>query len=104
MCGRYRLTAKERYLRDHFGLDEDPTWTPRWKIAPTRPVPIVRQKSVSSTRSFDLVSLGPDSFLGQRSLNRDENHQCYVGNGGRKACIPGCTAPATLSHPGQQFL
>jgi hypothetical protein len=19
MCGRYRLTAKERYLRDHFG-------------------------------------------------------------------------------------
>ena len=24
MCGCYRLTAKERYLRDHFGLDEDP--------------------------------------------------------------------------------
>jgi hypothetical protein len=21
MCGRYRLTAKERYIRDHFGLD-----------------------------------------------------------------------------------
>jgi hypothetical protein len=25
MCGRYRMTAKERYLRDHFGLDEDPS-------------------------------------------------------------------------------
>jgi len=24
MCGRYQLTAKERYLRDHFRLDEDP--------------------------------------------------------------------------------
>jgi putative SOS response-associated peptidase YedK len=36
MCGRYRLTAKERYLRDHFGLDEDPTWTARWNIAPTQ--------------------------------------------------------------------
>jgi hypothetical protein len=26
MCGRYRLTAKERYLRDPFGLDDDPQW------------------------------------------------------------------------------
>jgi len=58
MCGRYRLTAKERHLRDHFGLDEDPAWTPRWNIAPTQLVPIVRQKSVSSTRSFDLVRWG----------------------------------------------
>jgi putative SOS response-associated peptidase YedK len=58
MCGRYRLTAKERYLRDHFGLDEDPTWTPRWNIAPTQLVPVVRQKSVSSKRSFDLVRWG----------------------------------------------
>jgi len=58
MCGRYQLTAKERYLRDHFGLDEDPTWTPRWNIAPTQLVPVVRQKSISSTRSFDLVRWG----------------------------------------------
>lgn len=58
MCGRYRLTAKERYLRDHFGLDEDPTWTPRWNIAPAQLVPIVRQKSDSSRRSFDLVRWG----------------------------------------------
>ena len=30
MCGRYRLTAKERYLKDHFGLEEDPHWEPSW--------------------------------------------------------------------------
>ena len=58
MCGRYRLTAKERYLRDHFGLDKDPTWTPRWNIAPTQLVPIVQQKSTSSRRSFGLVRWG----------------------------------------------
>ena len=33
MCGRYRLTAKERYLRHHFGLDDDISWSPRWSIA-----------------------------------------------------------------------
>ena len=58
MCGRYRLTAKERYLRDHFGLDEDPSWTPRWNIAPTQLVPIVRRKGQASGRSFDLVRWG----------------------------------------------
>jgi len=58
MCGRYRLAAKERYLRDHFGLDEDPTWTPRWNISPTQLVPAVRHKSTSSRRSFDLVRWG----------------------------------------------
>ena len=58
MCGRYRLTAKERYLRDHFGLDEDPAWTLRWNISPTQLVPVVRQKGTSSRRSFDLVRWG----------------------------------------------
>jgi putative SOS response-associated peptidase YedK len=42
MCGRYRLTAKERYLRDHFGLDEDPGWAPRYNLAPTQQVPMIR--------------------------------------------------------------
>ena len=58
MCGRYRLTAKERYLRDHFALDEDPAWTPLWNIAPTQTVPIVRRKTTESRRSFDLVRWG----------------------------------------------
>ena len=57
MCGRHRLTAKDRYLQDHFGLDEDPRWTPRWNIAPTQ-YPIIRQKSRPPARSFDSVRWG----------------------------------------------
>src|SRR6266700_1648057 len=55
MCGRYRLTAKERYLRDHFGLDADISWSPRWNIAPTQQVPIIRQHKTQPRRTFDLV-------------------------------------------------
>jgi putative SOS response-associated peptidase YedK len=75
LCGRYRLTAKERYLRDHFGLDEEPTWTPRWNIAPTQLVPIVRQKSILSRRSFDLVRWGlipswaKDASIAAKTIN-----------------------------------
>jgi putative SOS response-associated peptidase YedK len=58
MCGRYRLSAKERYLRDHFSLDEDPSWVPRWNIAPTQRVPIVRQDRKEPKRTFCLVRWG----------------------------------------------
>src|SRR5712692_4592200 len=58
MCGRYRLTAKERYLRDHFGLDEDLSWAPRWNIAPTQPVPIIRQHPKEPKRTFGLFRWG----------------------------------------------
>jgi putative SOS response-associated peptidase YedK len=58
MCGRYRLTAKERYLRDHFGLEQDPSWAPRWNIAPTQLVPVIRQKRAGHRRTFGLVRWG----------------------------------------------
>ncbi len=58
MCGRYRLTAKERYLRDHFGLEEDPHWEPRWNIAPTQQVPTIRQHPSAPVRIFGLMRWG----------------------------------------------
>lgn len=58
MCGRYRLTAKERYIRDHFDLNEDPSWAPRWNIAPTQQVPIIRQHPKEPKRTYSLVRWG----------------------------------------------
>jgi putative SOS response-associated peptidase YedK len=55
MCGRYRLTAKERYIRDHFGLDDDVDWAPRWNIAPAQPVPTIRQDSRKPWRVWALA-------------------------------------------------
>lgn len=58
MCGRYRLTAKERYLRDHFGLDDDPEWMPRWNIAPTQQVAVVRRPPKENGRTFSQMRWG----------------------------------------------
>lgn len=58
MCGRYRLTAKERYIRDHFGLDDDPPWTPRWNIAPTQQIATIRQHRSEPKRIFGLMRWG----------------------------------------------
>ena len=88
MCGRYRLTAKERYLRDHFGLDEDLSWAPRWNIAPTQPVPIVRQHPKEPKRTLWFGSLGADPLLGQRPVHRIQDHQRHVGDCSGEARLP----------------
>jgi putative SOS response-associated peptidase YedK len=75
MCGRYRLTAKERYLRDHFGLDGDVSWAPRWNISPTQPVPVVRQDRKEPKRTFALLRWGlipswaKDKSIGFKTIN-----------------------------------
>jgi len=75
MCGRYRLTAKERYLRDHFGLGEDPPWEPHWNIAPTQQIATVRQHPAEPARIFGLMRWGlipywaKDQSFGLRTIN-----------------------------------
>src|SRR6266481_6092805 len=59
MCGRYRLTAKERWLSDFFNLDpEDVDWAARWNIAPSQPVATIRQDPTIPKRTFGLTRWG----------------------------------------------
>ena len=40
------------------GLDEDPSWTPRWNIAASQLVPVLRRKTDRARLTFDLVRWG----------------------------------------------
>ena len=44
MCGRYVLTTPVEALRDAFGFVEQPNLAPRYNIAPTQDVPVLRQR------------------------------------------------------------
>ena len=76
MCGRYRLTAKERYIADHFDLEESEVqWTPRYNIAPTQEAAIVRQDRKQPKRIFSLMRWGlvpswaKDISIGFKTIN-----------------------------------
>jgi putative SOS response-associated peptidase YedK len=59
MCGRYRLTAKERWLAEYFNLDpEDVEWAARWNIAPTDEVATIRQDRKEPKRIFAKMRWG----------------------------------------------
>lgn len=59
MCGRYRLTAKERWLSAHFNLDpDDVEWAARWNVAPTQEVATILQDPKEPKRKFRTMRWG----------------------------------------------
>jgi putative SOS response-associated peptidase YedK len=56
MCGRYLITSAPESFRRLFGYREQPNFPPRYNVAPTQPVPIVRL--AEDERQFALVRWG----------------------------------------------
>jgi putative SOS response-associated peptidase YedK len=56
MCGRYAITTAPEAMRALFRYREAPDFPPRYNIAPTQPVPIVRRHE--GERQFALVRWG----------------------------------------------
>jgi len=56
MCGRYVITSAPEAIRALFRYWEQPDFPPRYNVAPTQPVPIVRL--ANGVRSFALVRWG----------------------------------------------
>jgi putative SOS response-associated peptidase YedK len=56
MCGRYAITSAPEAIRRLFAYDDLPNFPPRYNVAPTQPVPIVRL--AEGRRRFALVRWG----------------------------------------------
>jgi putative SOS response-associated peptidase YedK len=59
MCGRYRLSRRKQIIEEYFGSapwDED--WNPRYNIAPTQSVPVIRQHPKEPVRQLSLMKWG----------------------------------------------
>ena len=76
MCGRYRLSRRKQVVEEYFdaiSMAED--WTPRYNIAPTQPVPVVRQNPREPVRELSLLRWGlipswaKDSSVSAKMIN-----------------------------------
>ena len=59
MCGRYRLSRRKQIIEEYFDCDpcgED--WSPRYNIAPTQPVPVIRQHPKEPVRQISIMRWG----------------------------------------------
>ena len=76
MCGRYRLTAKERWLIAYFNIDpEDVEWAARWNVAPTQEVATILEDRKEPKRRFRKMRWGlvpywaKDASFGGNTIN-----------------------------------
>lgn len=59
MCGRYRLSRKKQLVKEYFdAVSDEPEWTPRYNIAPTQPVPVIRQNPKEPRREMSMMHWG----------------------------------------------
>jgi putative SOS response-associated peptidase YedK len=75
MCGRYSLSADPEAIAAVFGLEHVPTLAPRFNIAPTQNVPVVRVAADEPTRALAMLHWGlipswsEDPSIGSRMIN-----------------------------------
>jgi putative SOS response-associated peptidase YedK len=59
MCGRYRLSRAKQIFEEHFdSISGEEDWIPRYNIAPTQPVAIIRQHPKEPRRELSMVRWG----------------------------------------------
>jgi putative SOS response-associated peptidase YedK len=59
MCGRYKLSRRKQLVEEYFDVSSDTDdWNPRFNIAPTQPVPVVRQHPKEPRRDLSLMLWG----------------------------------------------
>jgi putative SOS response-associated peptidase YedK len=74
MCGRFTLTVSGAEVAEWFGLAEDPTLQPRYNLAPTQPLAIIREaagagRQLTQARWGLIPSWASDAAIGNRMIN-----------------------------------
>jgi putative SOS response-associated peptidase YedK len=58
-CGRYRLSRRKQLVEEQFDTtDWQDDWSPRFNVAPTQPVPVIRQHPKEPVRQLSLMKWG----------------------------------------------
>jgi len=77
MCGRFTLRAPASVVAEQFGLFDAPPFTPRFNVAPTQPVAVVRcspeeaepRRELAWLRWGLIPSWAKDAAIGNRLIN-----------------------------------
>ena len=75
MCGRYRLSKRKQLIEEYFETANEVDWEPRYNIAPSQNVGIIRQDPSRPRRDFSQVRWGlipywaKEASIGHKMIN-----------------------------------
>jgi putative SOS response-associated peptidase YedK len=59
VCGRYRLSRRKQIVEEYFdSVSGEEDWAPRFNVAPTQPVPVIRHHPKKPVRELSLMRWG----------------------------------------------
>jgi putative SOS response-associated peptidase YedK len=59
MCGRYKLSRRKQLVEEYFDCVSDETdWNPRYNVAPTQAIPVIRQNPNEPIRELSVMRWG----------------------------------------------
>jgi putative SOS response-associated peptidase YedK len=101
MCGRYGLSRRKEVLAEHFGAEfADMEWEPRWNVAPTQPVPVIRRDSKGPTLRASLMRWGLIPSWASDATIGGADDQRAIRDCREQAIVPGAPSETALSGPG----
>ena len=78
-------------IEEYFGtVSGEDDWTPRYNIAPTQPVPVIRQNPKEPRRELSLVQMGTDPIVGKRPVRSRQMINARSETASDEACVPRC--------------
>jgi putative SOS response-associated peptidase YedK len=76
VCARYKLSRRKQVVEEYFdAVSSEEDWAPRYNVAPTHSVPVIRQNPKEPTRELSLMRWGlipswaKDSSAAARMIN-----------------------------------
>lgn len=76
MCGRFRLSRRKQVIAERFdAISDDDDWAPRYNVAPTQSIPVVRQHPAEPTRHLSQMRWGLIP-----SWSKDDSHAVKMIN------------------------
>jgi len=101
MCGRFRLSRSKQLLEEQFATDPwEDDWEPRYNVAPTQPVAVIRQDPKEPVRRLSLVRWGlipswsKDSSGAARMINARSETASTLPAFGESLRLRRCLVPA----------
>ena len=104
MCGRYLLKTALEELARIFGFTERPNSMPRYNIAPTLEVPVIRQRREPAGQRSIAAYAGAWSCRGRTIPSRAAADQRAGRDAAGEARLPRCRAEAALSRSRRRLL